>query len=128
MCICLHLKGLVEEEKFDTFNLPYYGPSAEEVEAIVNLQGLFDITTIQTFQSNIDPFDDLDDDVLIDNVQSGTNCAKVIRCVLEPMIASHFGSTIVDDLFSRFATNVAKHLLKEKLNFPSLAISLKKKE
>ncbi|KAF3338345.1 anthranilate O-methyltransferase 3-like protein [Carex littledalei] len=122
------LEGLVEEEKLDTFNLPYYAPSAEEVEAIVNLQGLFDIITFQTFQLNLDPFDELDDDVVLDNVQSGANCTKAIRCVLEPMIASHFGSAIVDDLFSRFATNVAKHLLKEKTKFPSLAISLKKKK
>ncbi|XP_078165910.1 anthranilate O-methyltransferase 3-like [Carex rostrata] len=121
-------EGLVEEKNMDTFNLPFYTPSAEEVEAIINLQGLFDIIHFQTFESNLDPFHNLDDDAVLDNVQSGANCAKVIRSVIESMIASHFGSTIVDDLFSRFATNVAKHLLKEKLKFPILALSLKKKE
>ncbi|XP_078177516.1 anthranilate O-methyltransferase 2-like [Carex rostrata] len=122
------LEGLVEEENLDTFNLPFYAPSAEEVDAIVNLQGLFDIIHFQTFESNMDPFNDLDGDVVLDNVQSGANCAKVLRSVLEPMIASHFGSAIVDDLFSRFATHAAKHLLKEKLKLPVLALSLKKKE
>jgi jasmonate O-methyltransferase len=122
------LKGLVDEENLDTFNLPFYTPSTEDVKAIINLQGLFDIIQFQTFESNLDPFHNLDDDVVLDNVQSGSNCAKVIRSVIESMIASHFGSSIVDDLFSRFATHVAKHLLKEKLNFPVLALSLKKKE
>ncbi|KAF3338436.1 anthranilate O-methyltransferase 3-like protein [Carex littledalei] len=121
-------EGLVEEENLDTFNLPFYTPSAEEVEAIITLQGLFDIIRFQPFESNLDPFHDLDDDVVHDNVQRGANCSKVIRSVIESMIASHFGSTIVDDLFSRFATHVAKHLLTEKLNFPVLALSLKKKE
>ncbi|XP_078151213.1 anthranilate O-methyltransferase 3-like [Carex rostrata] len=121
-------EGLVEEEKLDTFNLPFYAPSAAEVETIVNLQGLFDIIHFHTFESNLDPFHDLDDNVVFDNVQSGANCAKVIRSVLEPMIASHFSSAIVDDLFSRFATHVANHLLKEKLKLPVLALLLKKKE
>ncbi|KAF3338702.1 anthranilate O-methyltransferase 3-like protein [Carex littledalei] len=122
-------EGLVEEEKFDTFNLPLFVPSSKEVEVIVKLQGLYDIIHFQTFESNLDPFDDdLDDNVVLDNVQSGANCAKVIRSVFEPMIANHFGSAIVDDLFSRYATNVAKHLLKEKLMLPVLALSLKKKE
>ena len=116
-------------EKLDTFNVPNYAPSAEEVETIINLQGLFDIIHIQTFESNFDPFDDdLVDDVVVHNVQSGANCAKVIRSVLEPLIACHFGSAIVNDLFSRLATNVANHLLKEKLKLCVLVLSLKKKQ
>ncbi|XP_078153954.1 anthranilate O-methyltransferase 3-like [Carex rostrata] len=120
-------EGIIEEEKLDTFNLPFYAPSTEEVVAIVTLQGLFEIISFKTFVSNFDPFDDLDDHAEFDNVQSGTNCAKVMRSVLEPMIACHFGSAIVDDLFSRFAINVAKHLLKEKLKIFVLCLSLKRK-
>ncbi|XP_078152697.1 anthranilate O-methyltransferase 3-like [Carex rostrata] len=120
-------EGIMEEEKLDTFNIPFYAPSAEEVVAIITLQGLFEIISFKTFVSNFDPFNDLDDDAEFDNVQSGTNIAKVMRSVLEPMIACHFGSAIVDDLFSRFAINVAKHLLKEKLNVSVLALSLKRK-
>ncbi|KAF3338701.1 anthranilate O-methyltransferase 1-like protein [Carex littledalei] len=121
-------EGLVEEENLDNFNLPFYSPSAEEVKAIVNSQGLFDIIHFQTFESNLDPFDDDLDDVVLDNVRSGANYAKALRSVLESMIVSHFGSHIVDDLFSRFATKVAKHLIKEKLKVPVLVLSLKKKE
>ncbi|XP_078158998.1 anthranilate O-methyltransferase 3-like [Carex rostrata] len=120
-------EGIMEEEKLDTFNIPFYAPSAEEVVAIITLQGLFEIISFKTFVSNFDPFNDLDDDAEFNNVQSGTNIAKVMRSVLEPMIACHFGSAIVDDLFSRFAINVAKHLLKEKLKVSVLALSLKRK-
>ncbi|KAJ4753143.1 S-adenosyl-L-methionine-dependent methyltransferase superfamily protein [Rhynchospora pubera] len=122
------LEGIVEEEKLDSFNLPFYAPSMEEAKAVINAQGLFDIIHMQIFESNWDPYDDSDDDFVIDNVQSGANFAMCIRSVLEPIIASHFGASIVDELFSRFAMNVAKHLVKEKTKLPVLTLCLKKKE
>ncbi|KAJ3696673.1 hypothetical protein LUZ61_000378 [Rhynchospora tenuis] len=122
------LEGIVEEEKLDSFNLPFYAPSMEEAKAVINTQGLFDIIHMQMFESNWDPYDDSDDDFVIDNIQSGANFSMCIRSVLEPIIVSHFGESIVDELFSRFAMNVAKHLLKEKTKLPVLTLCLKKKE
>ncbi|KAJ4764844.1 S-adenosyl-L-methionine-dependent methyltransferase superfamily protein [Rhynchospora pubera] len=122
------LEGLVEEGTLDSFNLPHYAPSMEEAKAVINEQGLFQIINIQMFESNLDPYDDSDDDFVFDNIQSGVNFAATIRSVLEPMIASHFGAAIVDELFSRLAVNAAKHLLKEKTKYPVLALCLKKKE
>ncbi|KAJ3696669.1 hypothetical protein LUZ61_000374 [Rhynchospora tenuis] len=120
-------EGIVEEEKLDSFNLPFYAPSMEEAKEVINTQGLFDIIHMQMFESNWDPYDDSDDDFVIDNNQSGANFAMCIRSVLEPIIVSHFGESIVDELFSRFAMNVAKHLLKEKTKLPVLTLCLKKK-
>ncbi|KAJ3696667.1 hypothetical protein LUZ61_000372 [Rhynchospora tenuis] len=122
------LEGLVKEETFDSFNPPFYAPSMEEAKAIVDEQGLFEIRDIQIFESNWDPYDDSDGDVVSDNIKTGVSYAMCIRSVLEPMIASHFGAAIVDELFSRFAMNVAKHLLKENTKLPILALRLKKKE
>ncbi|KAJ4753142.1 S-adenosyl-L-methionine-dependent methyltransferase superfamily protein [Rhynchospora pubera] len=122
------LEGLVKEETFDSFNPPFYAPSMEEAKAVVDEQGLFEIKDIQMFESNWDPYDDSDEDVVSDNIKTGENYAMCIRSVLEPMIASHFGAAIVDELFSRFAMNVANHLLKENTKLPILALRLKKKE
>ncbi|KAJ3683014.1 hypothetical protein LUZ60_013241 [Juncus effusus] len=121
-------EGLVEEGKLDSFNLPFYAPSMEEVEAVVMEQGLFDVLQIKTLESNWDPDDDSDTDLVLDNIRSGANIAMCIRAVLEPMISSHFGESIVEDLFSRFASNVARHLLKEKTKLPLLVLALKKKD
>ncbi|KAJ4764843.1 S-adenosyl-L-methionine-dependent methyltransferase superfamily protein [Rhynchospora pubera] len=122
------LEGLVEEGTLDSFNLPHYAPSMEEAKAVINEQGLFQIINMQMFESNLDPYDDSDDEFVFDNIQSGVNFAATIRSVLEPTIASHFGAGIVDELFSRLAVNAAKHLLKEKTKYPVLALCLKKKE
>jgi anthranilate O-methyltransferase len=124
----LNFKGLVEEDKLDSFNLPFYAPSMEEAKAVINAQGLFDVIQIEMFESNWDPYDDTNHDFVSDNIQSGANIANCIRAVMEPTIVSNFGAGIVDELFSRFAINVAKHLAKEKTKLPVLTLSLKKRD
>ncbi|KAG8072157.1 hypothetical protein GUJ93_ZPchr0006g43331 [Zizania palustris] len=126
-------QGRVEEEKLDTFNLPLYTPSLEEVKEVVRQCELFDINHVELFESNWDPQDDDDDDdsndlqrlQVVDSVRSGVNVAKCIRAVLEPLVARHFGGCIVDDLFEMYAHNVAKHLEKLKTRHPVIVLSLK---
>ena len=76
---------------------------------------------------NWDTLDDSRDDYIYDNFLSGENVAKSMRAVIEPMIACNFGEHILDDLFSRHAKNVARHLLKEKTKYPVFIIVLKAK-
>uniref|UniRef100_A0A0E0K4I3 Jasmonate O-methyltransferase n=1 Tax=Oryza punctata TaxID=4537 RepID=A0A0E0K4I3_ORYPU len=123
-------EGRVEEEKLDTFNLPFYSPSVDEVKAVIRQSELFDIGHIQLFESNWDPQDDMDDSddddvTTLDSVRSGVNVARCIRAVLEPLIARHFGGCIVDDLFDMYARNVAKHLEQVKTKYPVIVLSLK---
>ncbi|RWV84554.1 hypothetical protein GW17_00053721, partial [Ensete ventricosum] len=115
-------------DKVDTFNLPVYGASMQEVMAVIHDEGLFDVEQAQTFESNWDPFDDTDDDdIVFDNVLNGRNVAKCVRAVYESLIAHHFGDAILDELFARYAEKVARHLLKEKTKHTVLVIALKKK-
>lgn len=122
----LVLKGRVEKEKLDSFNLPYYTPSVKEVKALINENKLFNIEDIRLFESNWDPQDDSEGDVVLDCARSGANVAKCIRAVLEPMIIDHFGEDIVDELFMLYASIVAKHMKKAKAKYPIILVSLKK--
>lgn len=115
----------VEEEKLNSFNLPFYSPSVDEVKAVIKQSELFDINHIELFESNWDPHDDLDGDLVLDSIQSGVNVAKSIRAVVEPLIAHQFGKYILDDLFEIYAQNVAKHLKKVKTKYPVIVLSLK---
>ncbi|KAL5207276.1 hypothetical protein ABZP36_031711 [Zizania latifolia] len=121
-------QGRVEEEKVDSFNLPFYAPSVEEVLAVVRSSELFDINHVELFESNWDPQDDGGDGGLQvpDSVRSGANVARSIRAVVEPLVARHFGGGIVDDLFEMYAHNAAKHLEKvKKATYPVIVLSLK---
>ena len=72
------IQGLVEEDKLNSFNLPMYGPSIDEVKAAIKQTGLFDINEIKLFESNWDPYDDSEDDNVQDSIQSGVNVAKCL--------------------------------------------------
>ncbi|CAM0908036.1 unnamed protein product [Alopecurus aequalis] len=119
-------KGLVEKDKLDSFNLPYYAPSMKEVTAIINKNELFNIEYTKLFESNWDPQDDSDSDVVLDCASSGVNVALCIRAVLEPLIIDHFGEDIIEELFMIYASTVAKHLEKAKAKYPIITVSLKK--
>ncbi|XBI37169.1 hypothetical protein VPH35_122553 [Triticum aestivum] len=119
-------KGRVEKEKLDSFNLPYYAPSVKEMKALINESKLFDIEHVRLFESNWDPQDDSESDVVLDCASSGANVAKCIRAVLEPLIADHFGDDIIEELFVVYASVVATHLEKAKAKYPIIVASLKK--
>lgn len=121
-------EGLVKREKLDAFNLPFYGPSVDEVNDIVKASGQFDINHIKLFESNWDPHDKSEgDDPLHDPLRSGKNVAKTLRAVMEPLFVSHFGESIINRLFDKFAYNVAAHLEREKTKYSIIVLSLKRK-
>nr|QTI57561.1 benzoic acid/salicylic acid carboxyl methyltransferase 1 [Hedychium coronarium] len=123
------LEGIIQEEKVDTFNLPIYGASFEEVESVIHNEGVFDLDRAEIFESSWDPFDDSKDDIyaIPNYMRSGKNVANYIRAVVEPLIVHQFGTVILDDLFARYAHLVSKHLLKKKANHTILVFALKKK-
>lgn len=44
------MQGLVEEEKIDSFNAPYYAASPEETEFVVETDGSFLVDRLETFE------------------------------------------------------------------------------
>ncbi|XP_043700550.1 probable jasmonic acid carboxyl methyltransferase 2 isoform X2 [Telopea speciosissima] len=124
-------QGLIEEAKVDSFNLPFYMPSHKELEAVVCEEGSFYLDQLQIFDVNWDGSDDDDDNnkagFMFDRFISGQKMAKCVRAVAEPMIACHFGETVIDILFNRYMEYVSDHLSKEEGKFVNFVISLKGK-
>ena len=112
----------------DAFDLPFYAPAMKEVKTVILNEGSFELDQVHTFELNWDPYDDYKDDFVADYSKSGENTAKTIRAVLEPMLASHFGDAIMDDLFSRYSMNVAQHLKEQKTKYVNFTIALRKRE
>ncbi|KAJ6854763.1 hypothetical protein NC651_039656 [Populus alba x Populus x berolinensis] len=125
----LAAKGLVVETDSDTFNLPYYNPYEGEVREIIEMEGSFDIDKLETFAINWDANDDISNkDFVFEKDQCGRNVANIVRAVAEPMLVSHFGDDIIDELFKRYAEYVGEHLCVEKTKHINIVLSLTKKE
>uniref|UniRef100_A0ACD5VCA2 Uncharacterized protein n=1 Tax=Avena sativa TaxID=4498 RepID=A0ACD5VCA2_AVESA len=121
-------EGLIERAKLNSFNLPFYGPSIDEVKTVVKQSELFDINHIKLFESNWDPYDDNSEgDGVSDSLQSGINVSKCYRAAMEPILASHFGESVLHGLFEKFAYNVMEHLESEKTKYSIIVVSLKKR-
>ncbi|KAK1678464.1 hypothetical protein QYE76_039312 [Lolium multiflorum] len=119
-------EGLVEKEKLDSFNLPVYAASLNEVKAVVAQSEVFDINHINLFETSWDPHGDLEGDEIQNSTQSGINVSKSLRAVLGPLLASHFGESLLNELFDKFAYHVAEHLEKEKGKYLLIGVSLKR--
>ncbi|KAG0467973.1 hypothetical protein HPP92_017301 [Vanilla planifolia] len=121
-------EGLVQGDILNACKFPQYAPLMEEVTTIVKMEGSFCIEEAHTFESTWDPLDESNEDVVLDEVSSGKNVATSIRAVAEPLLSNHFGDGIIDDLFSRYAKNVARHMLKGKPKYLVFVLLLKLKE
>ncbi|CAN0875009.1 Probable jasmonic acid carboxyl methyltransferase 2 [Linum grandiflorum] len=111
--------GLTNEEKLDSFNAPYYAPSADEVRAEVEREGSFYVDRVEAFEVEWDGGRDV-----AKMETRGERVAKTVRAVVESMIESHFGGGIVDELFNRYAVIVDDYLSRNKGIYVNLVVSL----
>uniref|UniRef100_A0A0E0LB62 Jasmonate O-methyltransferase n=1 Tax=Oryza punctata TaxID=4537 RepID=A0A0E0LB62_ORYPU len=120
--------GVIDKEKFDSFYIPIYGPSDDELRRIIQEEGSFSIR-----------------EMLVPELTSGaysalitkTRVANMLRAAFEPIIVQHFGSTGCDgegimDEFVRTAErrwSLEGSLLDELARNPRgvLLVSLEKK-
>ncbi|KAG9453926.1 hypothetical protein H6P81_006830 [Aristolochia fimbriata] len=91
-------EGTLEKEKVDSFDLPYYIPCSEEIVEEINKEGSFAIERVEIFSLDHKYEGDQEDDVA-----AAKKTADNVRSFSEPVIASHFGDEILDDLYRKFA-------------------------
>ncbi|AES80746.1 SAM-dependent carboxyl methyltransferase [Medicago truncatula] len=105
------IPGLVEEEKVDLFNLPLYHPTIEEIKQEVETEGSFTLQTLKTFKIGLDA--NLQEDIVdhvVDSKMRVEFIAKYDRAFLESILIAQFGEDIMDELFSRFAKQIAQFM------------------
>ena len=108
--------------------MPYYTPYKDEVKAIIQNEGSFNLDKLEEFEVDWDASDNSDEKHFVfDKYKSGKNVASCIRAISEPILASHFGDSIIDSLFTKYADNVADHLSRDKAKYFNIVISLTKK-
>uniref|UniRef100_A0A0E0MED9 SAM dependent carboxyl methyltransferase n=1 Tax=Oryza punctata TaxID=4537 RepID=A0A0E0MED9_ORYPU len=131
-------EGRVEKEKLDSFNLPLYCPSVDELKELVWQNELLEITDIRLFEINGNPNDGSEStEDAAGPVIYGASAAEAagksistsLRAVMEPLIASHFGDSILDKLFAVFARYFTNYIESEveKSRVPVITLSLQAK-
>ncbi|KAL8235626.1 hypothetical protein R6Q59_016707 [Mikania micrantha] len=123
-------EGLVRELDINSFNIPIYQPCMDEVTNIIENEGSFSFDSSIVFQGNWDPQDtDYTNtkDLIELSHNHGRNTAKVVKAVIEPLLTSHFGNSIIDTLFKKYEKHLAEHLTNRKTRFFTVVVSLSKK-
>ncbi|KAK9278614.1 hypothetical protein L1049_028187 [Liquidambar formosana] len=87
-------KGLVSEEKVDSFNIPIYNASPQELEAAIDRNGCFSIEMM----ASLPPVKSTSP-----TPPSGHALSMHMRAALEGLIKEHFGHGILDELFDSYA-------------------------
>ncbi|XP_058092024.1 probable methyltransferase TCM_000336 [Magnolia sinica] len=114
---CMVSSGEVEEESVDSYNVPFYAPSMEEIEGLVHADGSFRIDRLEMFEIGRDDSN---------SMQDGGSMAMAVRAIQEPMIRHHFSEGIVDGLFQQYAEMLDAEMAKREIKVPSLVVVLRK--
>ncbi|KAK7360052.1 hypothetical protein VNO77_02024 [Canavalia gladiata] len=125
-------QGIIEEEKLDSFNIPQYTPSTSEVKREVFKEGSFAINRAEVSEVNWNALDDwnaLDCESERSELFGGDgyNVAQCMRAVAEPLLVSHFGEAIIEDVFNRYQQILADRMSKEKTKFINVTVLLIRK-
>lgn len=87
-------EGIISKAKLDSFNLPLYRPSQEELHMLIKKAGCFDTVILKNLKQ------ELSKKVMLALI------AIACRVGFEGMIKIHFGSEIIEELFDRCAKKV----------------------
>nr|GMD75929.1 salicylate carboxymethyltransferase-like [Ipomoea batatas] len=110
--------GVVYEEKVNSFNIPMYRASPNEVKMVVEKEGSFSIEYLENFMY------DLENEKHID---PGNFLVNSFRAVLEPIVAGHFGEGITEEIFKRQKTLILESIHElEKVEFFNVVSMTKK--
>nr|UMB49594.1 salicylic acid methyltransferase [Gerbera hybrid cultivar] len=121
-------EGRIEEGKMDSFNIPQYTPSAKEVYNEVEKEGSFSIDRLDVSQVSWDACEDNNLNSSKEDVERGYNVVKCMRAVAEPLLVSHFGDSIIEEVFVRYEIIIRERMSKEKTEFVNVTISVIRKE
>lgn len=90
--------GKICEEKVDSFNLPMYHTSPMELRELIEANGSFNIVRMENFNPYVLE-ESLDFQMLVTH----------LRAAIEVLVAEHFGSDIIEDLFDRYHKKLAEN-------------------
>ncbi|XP_077230623.1 gibberellic acid methyltransferase 2-like [Tasmannia lanceolata] len=94
-------EALIDEEKRDTFNIPAYMRSIDEVKAAFDRCTGFEIQTLE-YQRIVEHSKEKQEEWIRDPFSYGRAKANLVRATLKPIVEAHLGPKLSEELFKRF--------------------------
>nr|AEV40944.1 putative jasmonate O-methyltransferase [Oryza punctata] len=114
-------EGTIGREMMDSFNVPVYDPTLEELREAVDVDGSFQINRLELVITSSLAVDDPKDRRAV-----GRTVANYVRSLLGPLVDAHVGRAVADEIFVRMrrrAEALAEELVDE-MRFPHIVCSL----
>ncbi|KAM5551469.1 hypothetical protein ABKV19_026352 [Rosa sericea] len=105
-------KGVVSEEKVDSFNMPVYSMSPQELEVALKQNGCF----------SIDIMADITRPLVDDTLSISQKIASQMRAYLEGMLKKQFGEEILDELFDLYRQKCEQSIINTLLGHTFLVV------
>lgn len=121
---------MIEEAKLESFNIPVYEPTVEEVKHVIQeeeslfLERLEVVITAWDEGINIEGGDD--DSFHGENVRVEI-ISKHVQAAMEPLLSEKFDAEVIKELFVRFQKKIMQIMKVEKLESATFVISITKK-
>ncbi|KAJ0243924.1 S-adenosyl-L-methionine-dependent methyltransferases superfamily protein [Hirschfeldia incana] len=123
----LVFEGLVSASKVNSFKLPFYDPTEEEVKEIIRNEGSFQINDLETHAFDLGHSKG-ESSLQSSRAKQGEKEANCVRAALETMLVAYFGDAInIDTLFAKYAHHVSQHAICMNKTSVTLVISLVRK-
>jgi hypothetical protein len=112
------LQGGIEKEDIDSYDVHFYAPTKDEMEAEIRREGSFELERFEMFETEKELYK------VSENY--GTEVAMTVRAIQESMLSHHFGEGILDALFEIYGRMVEEEMLKEEINPITFVVVLRK--
>ncbi|WZY94122.1 hypothetical protein YC2023_066451 [Brassica napus] len=120
----LVIEGLVSASTVNSFNMPFYDPTEEEVNEIIRNEGSFQINDLETHAFDLG-HSKAESSLQSCRAKPGEKEANCVRAAIETMLVAHFGDAIsIDTLFAKYAHHVSQHASCMNKTSVTLVVSL----
>ncbi|ERM97195.1 hypothetical protein AMTR_s00119p00041570 [Amborella trichopoda] len=102
-------EGLIDEEMRDTFNIPAYMRSIEEVRRAFDECGGFEVKRAE-YERIIEHSREKQEQWIRSPVSYGKAKANLVRATLKPIIEAHIGPALSEEFFNRFEKRVSEDI------------------
>ncbi|KAK3218526.1 hypothetical protein Dsin_012496 [Dipteronia sinensis] len=106
---------LIDEDKLDSFGVPYYVPSLEEIKQVVDMEGSFESEMMETIAIGGGENNNKE------NIRA-KDLTNTVRCFTESMISHHFGINITDKLYYKVTHLLIQNLATQAVPMKMISI------